>query len=155
MLETLQPSYTFAIAVVLLSIALLGYFSWKTLITANLFQKGMSLFQKEDYQGAEAAFRKVISMNSTNDMVHLLLGDTLMQQNKVEEATQEFQEVIQRAPKRIDAYIKLSNALMYLEKKEEAIANLQKAKDLCQAQRLPQKAEQIERFLQQYSQKNL
>ncbi|WP_017319039.1 tetratricopeptide repeat protein [Mastigocladopsis repens] len=149
-----QPSYIIAITAVISSITLLVYFSWKTLITSNLFQKGVNLYQQENYKDAEAAFRQVISRNSTNDGVHLLLGDSLMQQSKVEEATQQFQEVIDRAPKKVDAYLRLSNALMRQEKKGEAIATLQKARDLCLAQRQPEKAEQINSILQKISKNN-
>lgn len=149
MLETVQPGYIVAVGVVIASIAILAYFSWKTLITANFFQKGLSLYQQEDYKGAEAAFRKVVSINSTNDVVHLLLGDSLIQQGKVEEAIQQFQEVIHRAPKKVDAYLRLSNAFMRLEKKQEAIATLQQARDLLQTQRQSQKVEDINRILEQ------
>ena len=146
--ETFHSSDIIAVAIVIISILLLVYFSWKTLITSNLVQKGVTLSQQEDYQGAEAVFRQVISFNSTNDMVHLLLGDTLMQQGKLEAATQQFQEVIRRAPKKVDAYLRLSNALMWQEKKEEAIVTLQQARDLFQAQRQPQKAQQIQQLLE-------
>ncbi len=146
-----QYTSIFATVAVIFSIFLLGYFAWKTLITANYFQKGINLYQQKDYQGAEAAFRQVIAINSTNDAVHLLLGDTLMQQGKVEEAISEFQEVIRRAPKKVDAYLRLAQALMQQQKPQEAITILQQASDLFQKQRQPEKAEQIQRLLQQIS----
>ncbi|NJM73984.1 MAG: tetratricopeptide repeat protein [Scytonema sp. RU_4_4] len=154
MFDNFQPTYIVAITAVISSMVLLGYFSWKTLIISNVFQQGINLYQQEDYEGAEAAFRQVISLNSTNDVVHLLLGDTLIQQGKLEEAIQQFQEVIHRAPKKVDAYLRLSNVFMRQEKKEEAIATLQKARDLCQAQRQSQKAEQINRILQKMNKNN-
>ncbi|GAA6619198.1 tetratricopeptide repeat protein [Scytonema sp. NUACC26] len=148
MFDTFQLSSVFAVVAVLSSLALLGYFSWKTLRTSNLFQKGITLYQQENYKSAEATFRQVIAINSTNDVVRLLLGDTLMQQGKVEEATQQFQDVINRAPKKVDAYLRLSNALMRLEKKESAIATLEQARDLLQAQRQAQKLEEVNRVLE-------
>ncbi|KAF3887946.1 MULTISPECIES: tetratricopeptide repeat protein [Nostocales] len=148
MFDNIQPSSVFAVFAVISSLALLGYFSWKTLITANLFQKGVTLYQQENYKNAEAAFRQVIAINSTNDVVHLLLGDTLMQQGRVEEATQQFQDVINRAPKKVDAYLRLSNALMRLERKESAIATLEQARDLLQAQRQSQKLAEVNRILE-------
>lgn len=151
MLETFQPSYIIAVVVVIFSLSILAYFSWKTLITSNLFQKGVTFYQQKNYEAAEAAFRQVISLNSTNDMVHLLLGDTLMQQDKVEEAIQQFQEVIRRAPKKVEAYLRLSNALMQQDKQQEAIASLEQARDLFQVQRQPQKSDQINHILQQIS----
>lgn len=154
MFDNFQPSYIIAITAVIAGIALLGYFSWKTLITSNVFQKGVNLYKQENYKDAEAAFRQMISLNSTNDVVHLLLGDTLMQQGKLEEAIAQFKEVIERAPKKVDAYLRLSNALMRQEKKAEAMSNLEKARDLCQAQRQAEKAEQINRILQKISKNN-
>ncbi|GAX44629.1 TPR repeat-containing protein [Tolypothrix sp. NIES-4075] len=137
----------FAIAVVILAIAILIYFSAKTLITSNLFQEGVNLYQKEDYPGAEAIFRKVISINSTNDVVRLLLGDVLTQQGNLESAAEIFGEVINRSPKYADAYLRLSNVLMQQEKREEAIKNLQLAKDLLQKQRQTEKVERITQLL--------
>ncbi|MUH00944.1 tetratricopeptide repeat protein [Scytonema sp. UIC 10036] len=148
MMSEIQLSSIFAVVAVISSLALLGYFSWKTLMTSNIFQKGVTLYQQENYKSAEAAFRQVIAINSTNDVVHLLLGDTLMQQGKVEEATQQFQDVINRAPKKVDAYLRLANALMRLERKESAIATLQQARDLLQAQRQVQKLEEVNRILE-------
>ncbi|MFQ4144546.1 tetratricopeptide repeat protein [Chlorogloeopsis sp. ULAP02] len=151
MLESFQLPSIIAVVAVICSIAILGYFSWKTLITSNYFQKGINLYQQKDYLGAEAAFRRVISINSTNDVIHLLLGDSLMQQDKVEAAISEYQEVIERAPKKVDAYLRLAQAFMQQQKPQEAIAILQKASDLFQAQRQPEKAQQIQRVLQQMS----
>ena len=148
MLEMFHQNDTIAIVFVISNLSILGYFCWKTLRTSTYFQKGVTLYQQKDYQGAEAFLRKVISLNSTNDVVHLLLGDALMQQGKLESATQNFQEVIRRAPKKVDAYLRLSNILIQQKKKEEAIVTLQQARDLFQAQRQPQQAEQIQRLLE-------
>ena len=154
MLETFPTSSIIAAVVVVLSLSLLGYFAWKTLITSDLFQKGINLAQAKDYQGAEAAFRKVISINSTNDVVRLFLGDVLNQQGQVEEATQLFQEVIRRSPKNPDAYLRLANILMQQEREEEAKNNLLQAKDLLQKQRQPEKAKKITQLLDKMSAKS-
>lgn len=137
-----------AVIVVTSSICILIYFAVKTLITSNRFQKGLTLYQQKDYKNAETAFRGVISMNSTNDVVHLLLGDCLMQQQQVEEAQAQFQDVITRAPKKADAYLRLSNALMLQGNKIDAVVNLEKARDLLTAQRQLQQAEKITKLLQ-------
>ncbi|MBW4563740.1 MAG: tetratricopeptide repeat protein [Mojavia pulchra JT2-VF2] len=154
MLETFQPTDFFAIAVVVASIALLVYFAAKTLITSNFFQKGINLYQQKDYQGAEAAFRKVISLNSTNDVVRLLLGDVLREQGKVDEATIWFEDVIRRSPKNPQAYLRLANILMQLNQPEEAKINLQLAKDLLQKQRQPEQAKRISHLLDKMSAKS-
>jgi Flp pilus assembly protein TadD len=154
MLETFPTSSIIAAVVVVLSLSILGYFAWKTLITSDLFQKGINLAQAKDYQGAEAAFRKVISINSTNDVVRLFLGDVLNQQGQVEEATELFREVIRRSPKNPDAYLRLANILMQQEREEEAKTNLQQAKDLLQKQRQPEKAKKITQLLDKMSVKS-
>ncbi|MEH1947733.1 MAG: tetratricopeptide repeat protein [Nostoc sp.] len=154
MLETFPTSSIIAAVVVVLSLSILGYFAWKTLITSDLFQKGINLAQAKDYQGAEAAFRKVISINSTNDVVRLFLGDVLNQQGQVEEATELFREVIRRSPKNPDAYLRLANILMQQEREEEAKSNLLQAKDLLQKQRQPEKAKKITQLLDKMSAKS-
>ncbi|MCC5621045.1 M48 family metallopeptidase [Nostoc sp. CHAB 5715] len=153
MLETFFTSSIIPAVVVVLSLSILGYFAWKTLITSDLFQKGINLSQAKDYQGAEAAFRKVISLNSTNDVVRLFLGDVLNQQGQVEEATELFREVIRRSPKNPDAYLRLANILMQQEREEEAKTNLLQAKDLLQKQRQPEKAKKITQLLDKMSEK--
>lgn len=154
MLETWQTTDIIAILAVVSSLSLLGYFSVKTLITSNSFQKGVKLYEAKDYQGAEAAFRKVISINSTNDVVRLLLGDILSQQGKVEEAKELFAQVIHRSPKNADAYLRLANILMQQNQEVEAKNNLIQAKDLLLKQRQPQRAEQINNLLTKISAKS-
>ncbi|MEH1799128.1 MAG: tetratricopeptide repeat protein [Nostoc sp.] len=154
MLETFPTSSIIAAVVVVLSLSILGYFAWKTLITSDLFQKGINLAQAKDYQGAEAAFRKVISLNSTNDVVRLFLGDVLNQQGQVEEATELFREVISRSPKNPDAYLRLANILMQQEREEEAKTNLLQAKELLQKQRQPEKAKKITQLLDKMNAKS-
>jgi TolA-binding protein len=144
-----------AVIVVTSSVFILIYFAWKTLITSNRFQKGLTLYQQKDYKNAEAAFREVISINSTNDVVHLLLGDCLMQQEQVSEAIAQFQDVITRAPKKADAYLRLSNALMLQGNKTAAVANLEKARALLTAQRQPQQAQKISKLLESLGETHL
>jgi TolA-binding protein len=154
MLETFPISSIIATSIVVISLSILGYFAWKTLTTSDLFQEGVNLYQAKDYQGAEAAFRKVISLNSTNDVVRLFLGDVLNQQGQVEEATELFCEVIRRSPKNPDAYLRLANVLMQQDKQEEAKNNLLQAKELLQKQRQPEKAQKITRLLDKMSTKS-
>jgi TolA-binding protein len=143
MLENLSITNILATGVVIASISLLAYFAIKTLITANLFQRGVNLYQAEDYAGAEAVFRQVISINSTNDVVRLLLGETLNKQGQIAEAKALFEEVISRSPKNPQAYLRLANVLMQEEQTEAAKANLQTAKDLLQKQRQPETAQRL------------
>ena len=154
MQENFQATDILAIVAVVSSIALLIYFAVKTLITSNLFQKGVNLYQQQDYQGAEAAFRQVIERNSTNDMVRLLLGDALREQGQIEEAKALFEDVIRRSPKNPQGYLRLANVLMQQEQREAAKNNLQQAKDLLQKQRQPEKAEKITQILEKMNAKS-
>ncbi|MBD2437837.1 M48 family metallopeptidase [Nostoc sp. FACHB-110] len=154
MFDNLNAIDIFAILVVVISIFFLGYFAWKTLITANYFQKGVNLYQQKDYQGAEAAFRQVIAINSTNDVVRLFLGDVLSQQGKITEATELFQEVMQRSPKNPEAYLRLANVLIQQNQPDAAKNNLEKAQELFQKQRRPEKAQKIAQLLAQINAKS-
>lgn len=154
MFDTLQATDILAILVVTISILLLSYFAWKTLITSNYFQKGVNLYQQKDYQGAETAFRQVIAINSTNDVVRLFLGDVLYQQGKIAEATELFQEVMRRSPKNPEAYLRLANVLIQQNQPEAAKNNLEKAQELFQKQRRPEKAQKIAQLLAQINAKS-
>ncbi|MBD2166715.1 tetratricopeptide repeat protein [Calothrix membranacea FACHB-236] len=154
MLDNFQTINIFAIVLVVSSIALLIYFAVKTLITSNLFQKGVNLYQQQDYQGAEAAFRQVISRNSTNDMVRLLLGDVLNQQGKIAESKEWFEDVIRRSPKNPQGYLRLANVLMQEEQREAAKTNLQLAQDLLRKQRQPEKADKVAHVLKKMNAKS-
>lgn len=101
MLENSQLNTIIPVIIVISSILLLIYFAIKTLRTSNLFQKGIELYQQKDYANAEAIFRQVTSINSTNDVVRLLLGDSLLKQGKVEAAVEKYQEVILAHLKRL------------------------------------------------------
>jgi Flp pilus assembly protein TadD len=147
MLENLSVTNIFALIIVVTSLSLLAYFSIKTLITANLFQQGTNHYQAQDYPAAEIAFRKVITINSTNDAVRLLLGDTLKKQDKLVEATELFREVISRSSKNPQAYLNLATILMQQEQLEAAKANLQTAKELFKKQRQPETAAKLDRLL--------
>jgi tetratricopeptide (TPR) repeat protein len=147
MLENPQINTILPVIIVISSISLLIYFAVKTLRTSNLFQKGLDLYQQKDYENASDVFGKVTEINSTNDVVRLLLGDSLLKQGKVEAAIQKYQEVIERAPKKADAYLRLSRIYMQQEKQSEAIEYLQKAKEVLQ-KRQPEKAEEVNQLLE-------
>lgn len=151
MLEMPQQSNLIAAAVVILGLVILGFFVREGVATSKLYQKGVAFYQEQDYQGAETTFRNVLSRHPSNDMVHLLLGDALMQQDKLEEAIAQFQELTHRAPKNVDAFLRLGNALVKQNKLEEAVTVLEKTSQLLKAQRQNQKAEQVDQLLQQLS----
>lgn len=151
MVETPQQIYLIAAAVVGVGLTILVFFLREAIATSKTYRQGVTLYQKKDYLGAEVAFRNVLSRHPSNDMVHLLLGDVLMQLDKLEEAIAEFRELIRRTPKNVDAHLRLGTALIKQHKPEEAFAALEKARDLFKAQRDTQKADRIEQLLQQIS----
>ncbi len=144
---TPQQTYLLAAAVVGLGLTILGFFLREGIATSNSYRQGVTLYQQKDYKGAEAAFRQVISRHPSNDIVHLLLGDVLMQLDLPEEAIAQFREVIRLSPKNVDAHLRLGNVLSKLDLLEEAIAALKTARDLYKAQGNTQKADQIEQLL--------
>lgn len=139
MVETSQQISWLATAVVGISLTILAFFLWKTLITSNLFGKGMKLYEQKDYPGAESAFRQVIAQNRNNDMVRLLLGNTLMQQGKLDEASLVFRQLMNDSPKNVDAYLGMGEVLFKQSKVEEAISIFQTARNLYKAESPEQK----------------
>jgi len=159
MLETFSISSTssniLAIFVVIFGLAILGYLSIKTLITSNLFQQGINFYQAKDFENAEIALRKVIAINSTNDMVRLLLGDILNEKGQITAAKALFCEVIDSSPKNPDAYLRLANILMQEQQEAAAKANLVTAKELLQKQRQPERAKKVSVLLDKMMAKNI
>ncbi len=146
MIET--PSLL-AIAVVAIGLTILGFFMREGVITSSIYKRGVKLYQEKDYKAAESAFRQVIARHPSNDVVRLLLGDTLIQQDRVEEAIAQFKELVDRAPKNVDARLRLGMALIQQGKFEEATSTLEKARDLFKRQRQNQQADAVEQLLQQ------
>lgn len=149
MIEASQQSYIIAAGVVGLGMTILAIFVREAIATSNAYRQGVSLYQQEDYKGAEVAFRQVISRHPSNDMVHLLLGDCLMQLDSPAEAIAQFRKVISLSPKNVDAHLKLGTALLKQEKLDEAQDSLKKARDLFKAQGNANKADHVDQLLQQ------
>lgn len=150
MLENSQQIYfMIAVAVVVIGLTIIGFFLREWVLTSNVYDKGIKLYQQKDYKGAETAFRNVLSRHPSNDMVSLLLGEVLMQQDKLEDAIAQWKELIERAPKNVDAHLRLGTALMKQEKVDEAISVLEKARDLFKAQRNQNKADSVDQLLTQ------
>lgn len=150
MMET--PDFSLlAIAVVGIGLTILGWFVREGIITSNIYKQGVKLYQEKNYKDAEAAFRQVISRHPSNDVVRLLLGEVLMQQDKLDEAVVVFKELIDRADKNVDAHLRLGSAFLKQDKLDEAKASLSTARDLLLAQRNTQKAQSVEQLLEQIS----
>ncbi|NRB08511.1 MAG: tetratricopeptide repeat protein [Richelia sp.] len=143
-----SPLDPLAIIVVVSALSSLIYFSFRTWKNKELFKTAFAFYQQKDYVNAEETFRQLISINSTNDLVHLLLGDTLMRQKKVDDAICKYKEVIERAPKNIDAYLRLANALLLEEKQQEAIDFLEKAQDYFESKHYANELDKLQYILQ-------
>lgn len=155
MFITPQQSYVIAATVVGLGLIILVIIVREGVSTSNLYRQGVALYQGKDYEGAEVAFRQVISRHPSNDVVRLLLGDALRQQDRLEEAIAQFTELIRRTPKNVDAHLSLGTTLLKQDKLEDATVALEKARDLFKAQRNTQKANQVDQLLQQLSAQSL
>lgn len=139
---------SFAIIAVILPIFSLIYLSIKTWKTNVIFRQAIAFYKAKDYANAETIFRHLTTINYTNDLVHLLLGDTLLRQKQLEAAIDKYKEVIKRAPEKVDAYCRLANALIIQNKQQEAMNLLEKAQKHFQSKRQANDLEKIQQLLQ-------
>ncbi|CCH67573.1 hypothetical protein RINTHH_14180 [Richelia intracellularis HH01] len=137
----------FAIIAVVLPILSLIYLSVKTWKTNVIFRQAITFYKAKDYANAETYFQQLIAINYTNDLVHLLLGDTLLRQKQLEAAIDKYQEVVKRAPEKVDAYCRLSNALIIQDKRQEAINLLEKSQKYFQSKRQVNDLKKIQQLL--------
>lgn len=154
MIDTPQLTI-FAIAVVAIGLTILGFFIREGMITSSIYQQGVKLFQSKNYPAAETTFAQVISRHPSNDLARLLLGDALMQQNRIVDAIGQYREVTTRTPKNVDAHLRLGMALLKHNQITDAIAPLESAKKLLIKQRNPQKAETVTQLLQEINTQQL
>lgn len=156
MVETSGQTHLIAAVVVAVSLIALAFFVWEGVTTSSLYNRGVKLYQEKDYKGAESVFIDVLSRHPSNDIARLLLGESLMGQNKLDDAVTQFNTLISRAPKNAEAQVRLATAFMKLEKLPEATQSLEKAQALFKSQRNEQKSEQIEQLLQSiFERKNI
>lgn len=151
MIESSGQTHLIAAIVVAVSLIALAFFVWEGITTSSLYNRGVKLYQEKDYKGAESVFTNVLSRHPSNDIARLLLGESLMGQNKLDDAVTQFSTLISRAPKNAEAQVRLATAFMKLEKLPEATQALEKARELFKAQRNEQKSGQIEQLLQTIS----
>jgi TolA-binding protein len=151
MVETSGQTHLIAAVVVAASLIALAFFVWEGITISSLYNRGVKFYQEKDYKNAETVLHEVLSRHPSNDIARLLLGESLMQQNKLDDAVTQFTALISRAPKNAEAQVRLATAWMKLEKLEPATLSLEKAQELFKSQRNQQKSEQIEQLLQTIS----
>jgi tetratricopeptide (TPR) repeat protein len=127
MTENTQTLTLLATGVVGVLLTALAIFLARSIGTSNLFQKGFSAYQQQDYPEAEAKFRQVLKRHYSNDMAHLLLGKSLLKQGQFEDAIAQWQLLIQRSPKNVDAYLSLGTAWMQQGEIEKGIQQFKAA----------------------------
>lgn len=148
MIDTPQLTI-FAIAVVAIGLTILAYFVREGIVTSSIYKQGVQLFQEKNYPAAETTLTQVLSRHPSNDLARILLGDALMQQDRIIDAIAQYREVTTRTPKNVDAHLRLGMALLKQNQLQEAIEPLENAKKLLIKQRNPQKAETVTQLLQE------
>ncbi|MCM0591413.1 MAG: tetratricopeptide repeat protein [Gloeotrichia echinulata IR180] len=89
--------------------------------TATLYQQGVTRYNRQDFQGAEFAFRQALQRDSNIGMARNYLGHIYLQQNRLDAAVQEYGEAIRLNPNFSVAYYNLGLALHRQGQKEAAI----------------------------------
>lgn len=89
--------------------------------TASLYQQGVTRYNRQDFQGAESAFRQVLQRDSKLGMARNYLGNIYLQQNRLDVAVQEYGEAIRLNPNLGEAYYNLGLALHRQGQKAAAI----------------------------------
>ena len=87
----------------------------------------MTLYNNQDFQGSEIAFRKALERDPNISTARNYLGNILLQQNRLDLAIQEFGEAIRLNPNLGEAYYNLGVALQKQGQKEAAITAYRQA----------------------------
>lgn len=116
-----------AAIVVVILLAFVGVLFTRTILISNRFQRGLVLYENQDYPGAIALFQQVIEQQASNDLARLLLGNALVKQGHLEAAIAVFEDLIDRSPQNVDAYLSLGKALMRQGSIQDAINQFKKA----------------------------
>ncbi|BAY34860.1 tetratricopeptide TPR_4 [Nostoc carneum NIES-2107] len=93
----------------------------QNLEAASFFQQGVMRYHRQDWQGAEYAFREALRLDSKIGMARNYLGTIFLQQNRLDVAVQEFAEAIKINPNSSQAYYNLGLALQRQGQREAAI----------------------------------
>ena len=87
-------------------------------------RKGNSLYENEDYTGAEENYLKALEKNNQSAKADFNLGDAYYKQNKFAEAAQQFQKIAEKSTDKemkANAYHNLGNSLLQAEKYQESV----------------------------------
>jgi tetratricopeptide (TPR) repeat protein len=93
----------------------------KDLEAASFFQQGVMRYNRQDFQGAEYAFREALRRDSNLGIARNYLGNILLQENRLDVAVQEYAEAIRLNPNYGEAYYNLGLALHQQGQREAAI----------------------------------
>ncbi len=94
---------------------------------ASAFQRGVTLYGREDLEGSALAFRTALQRDPNLDQAHNYLGNIYLAQNRLEEATQEYGQVIRLNPDFTEAYYNLGVVLQKQNQPQAAITAYRQA----------------------------
>jgi len=99
----------------------------RSVATANLFNRALACYRQGDYEQVIPLLEQMIARQRSNDMARLLLGDALIQQNRLEEAVEVLRQSVARSPQNVDAHLSLGKAKLQQGDPDSAIAEFQQA----------------------------
>lgn len=113
----------------------------------EVFQQGVNLARQQNMEGAEAAFRRTIQMDSNFAEAYANLGSILANQNKLAEALPNFENAIRLKPNTPEFHYMLGQVLYAQNKMADAVESVKKARDLFRKQGKTQEANTLEQVL--------
>jgi len=116
-----------AVGVVALLLTLAIGLLARSVATAKQFNRALAHYRERDYERAIPLLEQTIARQRSNDMARLLLGDALIQQNRLEEAVELLCQSVARSPKNVDAHLSLGKAKLQQGDPDSAIAEFQQA----------------------------
>ena len=91
------------------------------------FLKGMVLYAKKDFSGAEAELLNAVKFNSRDQLALYYLGLSYLRQGKLDLALNQFQQILDLNPKATQSRIMVGTVLLRQKHIDDALNELQKA----------------------------
>ncbi|MBE9201610.1 MULTISPECIES: tetratricopeptide repeat protein [unclassified Nodularia (in: cyanobacteria)] len=79
--------------------------------TASLYQQGVTRYHRNDFQGAESAFRLALERDPNLGIARNYLGNILLMQNRLDLAVKEYRQALRINPNLSETYYNLGLAL--------------------------------------------
>ena len=91
---------------------------------------GESMFELEDFEGAEEAFKQSLELNPNQKQIYYRLGIALRKQGKLNEAEEYFNQAIGSSSDDENLHYNLGRVYFERGQKEKALSHLQRAVEL-------------------------